>query len=434
LTVTSSTNQVTGLIPGVSLNLQQANPNQPITLTVANDSTGAAKDVQGFVTAYNAVVDFINQNSSFNSSTQQAGLLLGNSTSTNLASALSEALNTAVPGANSSATLASVGLSFNQSGDLEFNQGTFTQAMNSPGGVTAVQNLFAMSGISNNPGVQFIVGTSQTQPSGATPYQVQITSPATEGTATASSALADSTTITGSNNTLTLSVNGITSAPITLTQGTYNPTQLAAMVQQQINNSTSLNGNLVSAGVNGSGELQITSQAYGSASIVTMGTGSAIGAGGPLGFAGGESGNGTDVAGDFLVNGNVEAATGTGQFLTGNSGNANTAGLEVQSTLSAPGTATMSVSQGLAGQLNQVLNQYLNPVSGQLMNVNNQYQSEINNINSEITTDNNQIQTQTTNLQNQFAAMEVSISKIKTVQSELSGLVPTSSSSSSSSS
>jgi flagellar hook-associated protein 2 len=206
------------------------------------------------------------------------------------------------------------------------------------------------------------------------------------------------------------------------------------MVQQQINNSTSLNGNLVSAGVNGSGELQITSQAYGSASIVTMGTGSAIGAGGPLGFAGGESGNGTDVAGDFLVNGNVEAATGTGQFLTGNSGNANTAGLEVQSTLSAPGTATMSVSQGLAGQLNQVLNQYLNPVSGQLMNVNNQYQSEINNINSEITTDNNQIQTQTTNLQNQFAAMEVSISKIKTVQSELSGLVPTSSSSSSSSS
>ena len=434
LNVTSPTNQVTGLIPGVSLNLLQANPNQPVTLTVANDSSGAATAVQSFVTAYNAVVDFINQNSTFDASTQQGGLLLGNATSQNLSNALASAMSISVSGSNSGVnSLASVGLSFNQSGDLEFNQATLTQAMSSPGGAAAVNNLFAMSGTSTNPGIQFIYGSSQTQPSNGTPYQVQITAPATRGSATASTALAASTTITSSNNSFTLNVNGITSSPITLTAGTYSPTQLAAMMQQQINANSSLSGNLVAVNVNGSGELQITSQTYGAASQVSIGTGSAVGASGPLGFNGNETGNGTNVAGNFVVNGKVEQATGNGQFLTGNSGNANTDGLEVQSTLASAGTANLTVTQGLAGQLNQVLNEYLNPTTGQLATVNNQYQTEINNINSQITTDNTQLQTQTTNLTNQFAAMEQSVSNLKNVQSLLSGLVTTTTTSSSSS-
>jgi flagellar hook-associated protein 2 len=258
---------------------------------------------------------------------------------------------------------------------------------------------------------------------------VQITSPATQASATASNALASSITIDNTNNTFSVSVNGVTSAPIAITAGTYTPDQLAAQIQQQINSSSSMAGNLVSVTVNGSGELQITSQAYGSAASVAIGSGSAVGATGPLGFNGNETGNGTDVAGDFVVNGQTEAATGTGQYLTGKSGNANTAGLEVQSTLTAPGTSSLTVSQGLASQLNQVLNEYLSPISGQLTTVNSQYQTDINNINAQITKDNTNLQTQTSSLQQQFAAMEVSVNNLKSVQSELAGLVPTSSSS-----
>jgi flagellar hook-associated protein 2 len=119
--------------------------------------------------------------------------------------------------------------------------------------------------------------------------------------------------------------------------------------------------------------------------------------------------------------------------LTGNYGNANTSGLEVQSTLSSAGTANLTVTQGLAGRLNSVLTQYLNPVNGQLATVNNQYQTEITNINKEITSDNTQLTAETTSLQSQFAAMEVSVNNLKEVQTQLSGLVSSSSSSSSSS-
>jgi flagellar hook-associated protein 2 len=433
-TVTSPNDTVSGLIPGVTLNLLQANPNQPITVSVANNTSGAASAVQNFVTAYNAVIDYINQNSSYNTATQQAGLFLGNATSSSLASALASAMGTAgFHTASGQESLGSIGLSFNQSGDLQFNQSTFTEAMNKPGGPQAILNLFAMSGTSDNPGVQFITGSGQTQPSGATPYTAQITAPATQGTAVASNALASSNVITSANNTFTLQVEGVKSAPISITPGTYTPDQLTAQMQQQINASNSLNGNLVAVTVNGDGKLQITSQLYGAASSVVMGTGTAVGSDGPLGFNGGESGTGTDVAGDFLVNGQVEKATGYGQYLTGNSGNANTAGLEVQSTLSAPGSAKLTVAQGLAGQLNQVLNNYLNPVSGQLVTVNNQYQTEINNINSEITADNSRLQRETTTLQQRFAAMETTVNNLKNVQAELAGLVSSSSSSSSSS-
>lgn len=428
LTVTNGTNQINSLIPGVSLNLLEATPSQPITLTVANDTSGATKAVQNFVTAYNSVVDFISQNSAFDAATQQAGLLLGNQTSSALQNALSSTLSSVVPGLKANAnSLAAIGLSFTKSGDLELNTATLTDALNGRNGVSVadVKSLFALSGKSDNPGIAFVYGTSNTQASGGTPYQVNVTSAATRGAATAGTALAGSVTIDGTNNEFTLTVNGTTSDTITLAAGTYTPAQFAAMVQHQINGSSSLGGNLVSVGLTGGNKLQITSQTYGSVSKVAIGTGSAVGAGGPLGFSGSESGTGTDVVGNFVVNGKVEAATGSGQMLTGKAGNANTEGLAVRVTLAGAGTANLTVSQGVASGLGKVLNQYLDPVNGQFATIHDQYQSQIDDVNKQITSASDRLQTQTTNLQEQFAAMETSISKLKTIQNQLTALANT---------
>jgi flagellar hook-associated protein 2 len=421
LTVNNASNTVNNLIPGVSLNLLQASPSQPVSLVVAPDTTTATTAVQNFVTSYNAVVDYITQNSSYNATTQTAGPLLGNQTSMNLQNDLSAAMNATVPGANGGLnSLASIGLTFNATGDLQLNTTTLSQAMSTQSGVAAVKNLFAMSGTSTNTGIQFVLGSTNTQPTAGTPYKVNITTPASQGAITGTTALANSITIGNTNNTFSLKVNGSSSGPISLTAGTYSPTQLAAMMQQEINASSNLNGNLVSVGVNSSNQLQITSQAYGSASQVSIGTGSAVGASGPLGFAGTESGAGVDVAGNFVVNGKTEAATGVGQLLSGDSGNANTDGLAVRATLSTPGTANLTVTSGAASQLNQILNSYLDPVTGQFATVNNGYQTQINNINTEIASDNTEVQTQTSSLTQQFAAMETAISKLKGIQSQLS--------------
>jgi flagellar hook-associated protein 2 len=420
LTVTSPTNQLNSLIPGVSVNLLAAKPSTPVTLTVASDTAAAVTAVQNFVTAYNAVNDFITQQTAYTAGGANTGVLLGNGDVLAIKNALANALSTTVGGVNANANqLSAAGLQFTSSGDLSFNSSTLTAALNGrTAGVSAadIKNLFALSGSSTNTGVQFVAGGSNTQPTAAAPYQVQITAPATQATVVASGPPGNAITITPANSTLSIELNGLLAYGFTLPPGSYSADSVLSVIQSAINAVPALQGNSVAVGLSSSGHIQITSEQYGSGSSVAVRGGTAAAA---LGFTGTESATGTDVAGNFVAGGKTEAATGSGQYLVGNSGNANTAGLEVQSTLSGPGTADLTVTQGLASQLNTVLNTYLNPINGTLATINNSFDQQTANINKEITQANAALSTQTTQLQTQFASMETAINSLKTVQTQL---------------
>ena len=77
--VASPTNQVNGVIQGVTLNLLAAKPGENVSLTVAADTGSVATAVQSFVKSYNAVVGTINSATSYDPTTKTAGILLGNS-------------------------------------------------------------------------------------------------------------------------------------------------------------------------------------------------------------------------------------------------------------------------------------------------------------------------------------------------------------------
>ncbi|QJW98004.1 flagellar filament capping protein FliD [Frigoriglobus tundricola] len=419
LTVTSASNQLHSLIPGVSLNLLSTT-SQPTTLTVAGDTTAAVTAVQNFVTAYNQVRDDIGTLTKYDPSGTNSGVLLGNSDAVQLQSALSDLISSPVAGVKATADdLTAAGLSFTNSGDLALNTTTLTNALTGQTpGVTAtdIQNLFALSGSTDNPGVQFITGGASTLATAGAPYQVNITSPATRATLAATAAPAASTTIDSTNNTLAVQVNGI-AATVTLTPGTYTATQLTAQLQQQINGASALANNPVAVSLSSSGNIQITSQEYGSGSGVAITGGTAASA---LGFSGNPSASGTNVAGNFVVNGKTEPANGFGQFLVGATTNANTAGLEVQATLTSPGGANVTVNQGLAAQLNVLVNSYLTPSTGKLATINSAYTTQISNITTQITQDNNAVSQKTAQLQTEFSQMETAINSLKTIQNQLS--------------
>ena len=232
--------------------------------------------------------------------------------------------------------------------------------------------------------------------------------------------------VDGTNDRFTLSVNGVSSGAITLDAGTYTPAALAAHVQSKVNASSSLNGNFVAVDVDGAGALRITSQQFGSSSQVAFDGGTALGPGGPLGFAGTETAAGTNVAGHFLVNGQIEAATGAGQLLTGKAGNAFTDGLQMRVTLQTAGTADVTVSQGLAGRLSRVLETYTNADTGRLVTTQTEYQKELNAFDASITRQNELMENTKNRLILQFAAMESAVNRLKGLQSQLSSLVSTS--------
>ncbi len=422
LTVTSPTNQVNKLIPGVSLNLVRADPTKSVTLTVANDTDATVKATQDFVDAYNGVRDFVADQTRYDPQSKDAGILLGNSDANALANELSAALSASVPGLNPNANrLSSVGLSFDDRGDLKFDSAKLTAALGGTGGATPgdLKKLFALSGTSDGTGIEFVLGGNKTKPTGGTPYQVQVTAPATRAVVLASGPPSPSIVITPPNNVLQAKVNGLLASGLTIPAGTYTPETLSAALQQKFNSAPDLQGNLVSVGLDGGGRIQITSQLYGATSQVAITGGTAAGL---LGFTGTESATGTNVTGRFVANGVTETATGAGQVLTGAAGNANTDGLQVRSTLTAAGSAGVTVTQGLASRLNSVLTKYLDVGNGRLKVIDDGFRQQAADIDKTITRQNDTLATKTADLQAQFAAMETAVNSLKGLQTQLSSL------------
>lgn len=132
-TTSSSTNVVAGAIDGITLNVAGADPGQPATLTVGRDAGSIRNAVQGFVTAYNNFVQGAGQLASYDSKSQTAGPLLGDSTLMTIRSQLAMAIsNTA--GNNGGAglnTLAAVGVSLQSDGTLQFDATRFGGALGS---------------------------------------------------------------------------------------------------------------------------------------------------------------------------------------------------------------------------------------------------------------------------------------------------------------
>ncbi len=116
----SPSNQVTGVISGVTLNLLQASPaNTPFTLTVGYDQDTAQSTIKNFVTAYNALVTALRPLTSYDTATKVAGPLLGNGTVNGVTARLRDVLSSVhLQGAPGAQSLTDLGITKNLDGTL----------------------------------------------------------------------------------------------------------------------------------------------------------------------------------------------------------------------------------------------------------------------------------------------------------------------------
>jgi flagellar hook-associated protein 2 len=140
---TSSTNAVTSVLAGVTMNLGAAAVGTTQTLTVASDTNTQISDVESFVSSYNSLVSTMSSLSSFNSSAaagSQGGPLLGDSTLQTIQSTLGDLLGKSISGSGVTASLASIGITLGSDGTLSVDTDTLTSAVqNNP---TQVGTLF----------------------------------------------------------------------------------------------------------------------------------------------------------------------------------------------------------------------------------------------------------------------------------------------------
>ena len=76
LTITRSSNTVSDVISGVTLNLSSANPATTVTLNVKRDEDAIADKISNFVNKYNSMVEYISSNNGYNSETKVAQAFL----------------------------------------------------------------------------------------------------------------------------------------------------------------------------------------------------------------------------------------------------------------------------------------------------------------------------------------------------------------------
>ncbi len=421
INVQSSTNTIEDVISGVTMRLNSADVNKPVALTVGRDTAAAESAVDDFIESFNGVMEFIDEQSAYNSETQASGALLGNRATRTIQDDLRRAVTDTVPGASSAANrLSAIGVSVTDAGRLVLNRTRLEDVLQGRDPNISdrdLAKLFSFSGESTNGNVTFLGGSTRTKH--GVPIEVDITQAATRGVATATSALAAVTTIDATNNTLSLEVDG-GAATVTLAQGDYSRDQLAELVQEALNNSNELLGRSVSVGISAD-RLEIVSDTYGRASEVGAFGGTALTA---LGFTGSESGQGQDVVGQFLVDGEVETAIGRGRLLTGNADNPNTADLQVRVTLSdaqvQPGVdAELSLTRGVGARLDISIGSLLDPVSGRVKTTNEGFDKRIEDLQAAIEKQQAQFESRRDALLAEFVAMESAVSQLQSTSSFL---------------
>ena len=429
-----SSNQVEDLIENVTLNLKIADPNKTVTISISQDTSAAQDAIETFVDDFNAIMEFIDNQTRFVPETNQASPLLGNRSVNDIQNRLRQFVIDTVPGLDGANRLASIGIDINTQGRLTVDSAQLGKALNGElEGVNPdeIRNLFGLNGTSNNAGIQFLTGGPRTLDS-TTPYEVDITQAAEQATIKANSALNATTKITAANNEFQITVDGIVSETLTLEEGTYTPEELAALFETAINNSSELGAHNVEVSLNASGVILVTTESYGSAAKLSSVSGSAAGA---LGFLGTESGTGKDVAGSFVVNGVAESATGSGRVLVGDSDNDNTADLQVRVTLTpeqivSGSEGEISVTRGVSGRLDQYLNDILDSETGTLKTINDEFETRISSIDESIKRVQEITETKRAYLIAEFTALESIINELQTtgnfLQTQFASLASTS--------
>jgi flagellar hook-associated protein 2 len=127
--ISSTTNSVSGVISGVTLNLAAPTGNTPVTLSVAPDTSGATAAINQFVSTYNTAINAINAQFQVSASGSGAGALEADGSLREAQQSLLAAVSYSTTGTGGAVNLASFGIAMNNDGTLTANSGALASAL-----------------------------------------------------------------------------------------------------------------------------------------------------------------------------------------------------------------------------------------------------------------------------------------------------------------
>lgn len=127
LVITSSTNQISGMVKGLTLDLHSVT-SSPVTVTVTESIDSVTEELNKFVENYNGLVAKIGELTAFDSKTNKKGILLGDSTAQRIETQIQKFTNLIVKDAGTYRRLSDIGLKMGKEAKLEFDEEKFRAA------------------------------------------------------------------------------------------------------------------------------------------------------------------------------------------------------------------------------------------------------------------------------------------------------------------
>lgn len=357
LPVTRSSNTVEDVVEGLTLNLLKASPGEVVTVTVSEDKAFAEQNVRDFVDAYNEFLKETKPLMGYDKEEEKYGSLANDPLAKSVLSRFRTSIASAIPGLTDSnfSSLANMGIRTQLDGTLSINEKDFSNAF--ANNFEDVQKLLGPHKSSTSSDVNVNTFGKQTQ---AGEYEVVITQPPVKGFYTGGTVAAETTfplDTTGKDYQFRLSLDGVASGDIKLPEGAVYQSagEMAEALQLAINADSKLRAARATVAVsfdeltNG---FKITSNRYGANSNVNI-TAASQDLTDDLGLTVAQGTRGINVAG--TIDG-VEGF-GLGNVLRAKLGEP-AEGLSMIIGENAT-TATVSVSRGFAGQMEQTINQFL---------------------------------------------------------------------------
>jgi flagellar hook-associated protein 2 len=400
LVLTKSSNSISDVIQGVTLDVKDADSTKDVTVTVSQSTDNAKGKIQKFVDSYTEVLKAVHEQFLYDPKKPDSKPLRGDNTLRDIQRKLKSIVTGVVPGLENADLngLSAIGLkSDSKNGTLSIDDSVLTSTLLSS--ADEMMKIFVGEGTPSDTSIKYEGRTTATQ---AGEYSVNITRVAEQAIVEGDQAIQASGLTAQELLTFTFYEDATNSAA---TPKTFNVTLTAGSTINQVVNT--LNSAFKTQGVdltasNNSGKLRVASNSYGDDYRLTVVSDKASAAAQTGIGQVPKTDTGVDIAG-FI---NSHLATGKGKTLTAAAG-FKEEGLQISSTTTTTGLkGTIAVSDGIAHQIQTYLKKVTDPDDGTIKSKQDSLQKIIDDTSKQITRTEDRLVKNAEALQRQMVQLE----------------------------
>ena len=177
--LTRDSNSISDILQGVTLNLHKADTTSTVNVSVARDYDTIKSNVKDFIKKYNDIIDFINQQFTYDTDKKKAGTLLGDTTLISVQSEIKNIVTDRISNLPAKLrSLAQVGVDTDSEGKLSIDESKFDEKIQD--NFSGVVKIFSAIGETTDTDISYVNHTKNTLPG---VYSVNVTQAATQAEA-----------------------------------------------------------------------------------------------------------------------------------------------------------------------------------------------------------------------------------------------------------